>query len=164
MRNASAIRTRQLTMLAPHEAGFWRRQGDRRRKKLQECLQNSLGKRSNLWLLRSTRSSHVQNTNPVRANEFKQRIGRVYRVDNGKRPVSKAALQLAPATYHAPMKQFIAKIWNLVARAKRVGLTLHQIHRLLANGGYPGSLNTFATYCQQVAKMTSTERSRFARS
>lgn len=62
------------------------------------------------------------------------------------------------------MKQFIAKSWNLIARAKIAGFTQHQIHLLLVKGGFPGSFRTFSTYCQQVSKMNPEQRGRFARS
>jgi hypothetical protein len=68
-------------------------------------------------------------------------------LDNQGRPSNTAA-----SGHGAPMKRFIAKIWNLITCPK-LDLSLHQIHRLLAYGGFPGSFATFAMFSRQVTKM-----------
>lgn len=62
------------------------------------------------------------------------------------------------------MKQFIAKIWNLIANAKREGGTYREIYDVLADNGFEGTYTTFYTYCLEVSKMTPAQRARLGKS
>jgi fluoride ion exporter CrcB/FEX len=62
------------------------------------------------------------------------------------------------------MKQFIAEIWSRIAEAKQEGAKYHEIYEVLAENGFPGTYNTFYTYCLEVSKMTKTQRARLSKS
>jgi hypothetical protein len=62
------------------------------------------------------------------------------------------------------MKQFIAEIWSLIVNAKREGATYREIYEVLAENSFPGTYTTFYTYCLEVSKMTSAQRTRLAKS
>lgn len=62
------------------------------------------------------------------------------------------------------MKQFIAEIWSLIVNAKREGATYREIYEVLAENSFPGTYTTFYTYCREVSKLTSVQRTRLAKS
>jgi fluoride ion exporter CrcB/FEX len=62
------------------------------------------------------------------------------------------------------MRQFIAEICSLIASATREGATRPEIYQVLAENGFPGTYTTFYTYCLEVSKMTSAQRTRLAKS
>jgi fluoride ion exporter CrcB/FEX len=62
------------------------------------------------------------------------------------------------------MRQFIAKIWKLIVRARVEGATLREIYEAVADGGFPGTFNTFSTYCREVARLTPAQRGRLGKS